>query len=41
VLQGFAEVVIPHNAPAKVEIPLRIFLLDPGVVLTSVSIRPN
>ena len=41
VLQGFAEVVIPHNATAKGENPLRVSLLDPGVVLTSVSVRPN
>jgi hypothetical protein len=40
VLQGFAEVAIPHSASGKGEITLRISLLDPGVVLTSVSVLP-
>jgi hypothetical protein len=40
VLQGFAEIAIPHSALGKGEITLRISLLEPGVVLTSLSVLP-
>ena len=39
VIQGFAQVVIPHEAAATGAITVRVYLLDPGLVLTGLQVR--